>query len=595
MGRYPARELLQKIAQSTWVCGDPGMQFDTVINRWHTCKESGRINSSNPCSEYMFLDDTACNLASLNLLRFETPDGGFDAERFVHVCEVVITAQEILVDRASYPTEKIEANSHLYRPLGLGYANLGALLMRARPALRLGRGPQHRRRDHRAALRRRLPAVGPHRRRQGRLRRLRREPRLDDRRHGDAPRRRARPRRELPDVVHAARLTPGRTPSRWPPKGAGLRNSQISVLAPTGTIAFMMDCDTTGVEPDIGLVKYKMLVGGGTLKIVNHSVETALQRLGYDDGAIRSILAHIEEHDTIEGAEALDPEHLAVFDCAFKAARGTRSIHHMGHLKMLAAVQPFISGAISKTINLPEHSSVEDIAETYLEAWRLGLKAVAIYRDGCKRSQPLSLDKKDASAEAPATEATRARRAPPQAAGRAPGDHPQVRGRRPRGLHHRRSLRGRSARRDLPRHGQGRLRDLGPHGRLRDLGLDRAAVRRAAAHADPQVLARALRAFGLHVEQAHPDGQVDGRLHLPLARLEVSRARRAGSPRHPARARRLEPSLRSQRRPSRRSASEPESFVNDQDAPPCSECGSIMLRNGACYHCSNCGATSGCG
>jgi len=390
MDTYRARDLMAKIAEATWFCGDPGMQYDTTINDWHTCASTDRIYSSNPCSEYMFLNDTACNLASLNLMKFYDEETGFDVESFEHACEVVISAMEIIVGNASYPTPQIAENSHLYRPLGLGYANLGALLMARGLPYDSDAG-----RDYAGAITalmsgaayaqsaRIAGAQGPFARfeknRQPMLRVMRKHrDALHDIDSAHVPMK----------ILQAARAAWDRVLE----DGAanGLRNSQISVLAPTGTIAFMMDCDTTGVEPDIALVKYKKLVGGGMIKIVNNTVPKALKRLGYNRSEIQEIVDYIDANDTIEGAPRLKDEHLPVFDCAFKAAGGNRSIHYRGHLKMLSAVQPFISGAISKTINMPEDSTVEDIMEAYLEGWKLGLKAVAIYRDGCKRSQPLS-------------------------------------------------------------------------------------------------------------------------------------------------------------------------------------------------------------
>jgi ribonucleoside-diphosphate reductase alpha chain len=393
MGTYKARDLMRMMAESTWVCGDPGMQYDTTINEWHTCAGTGRINASNPCSEYMFLDDTACNLASINLMRFYEQESGFDVASFRHTCEVVISAQEMLVDFASYPTAMIDVNSHKFRPLGLGYANLGALLMaRGMPYdSEVGR-------DYAAAITalmsgsayaqsaRIAAALGPFAEFE-----VNAEPMLEVmRKHRDAMKR-IDPAHAPLDLLQAGKRAWDEVVELG--ELHGLRNSQISVLAPTGTIAFMMDCDTTGVEPDIALVKYKKLVGGGMIKIVNNTVPRALKRLGYDREQVREVVEFIDEHDTIEGAPHLKPEHLPVFDCAFKPAKGSRSIHYTGHLKMLAAVQPFISGAISKTINMPEDSTPDDILQAYLEGWQLGLKAVAIYRDGCKRSQPLSTRK----------------------------------------------------------------------------------------------------------------------------------------------------------------------------------------------------------
>ena len=393
MGTFKARELMRKMAESAHLCGDPGMQFDTTVNDWHPCPNTARINASNPCSEYMFLDDSACNLASLNLMRFYNENTGFDVEAYRAALRIVITAQEITVDFASYPTKAIEKNSHAFRPLGIGYANLGALLMARGIAYDSEDG-----RDYAAAITSILSGesyaqsariaskVGPF---EGYA--VNREPflRVIDKHRRAAYRINTRP---LPaDLADAAAKV-------WDEAYAlgqehGYRNAQISVLAPTGTIAFMMDCDTTGIEPDIALVKYKKLVGGGMLKIVNQTVPTALKRLGYDAKQINEIIQYIDENDTIEGAPHILDQHLTVFDCAFKAQNGTRSIHYMGHLKMMGAVQPFISGAISKTINMPSAATVDEIELAYHEAWKLGLKAVAVYRDGCKRSQPLSTGK----------------------------------------------------------------------------------------------------------------------------------------------------------------------------------------------------------
>jgi ribonucleoside-diphosphate reductase alpha chain len=393
MDTYKARDLMQKIADAAWVCGDPGMQYDTTINDWHTCSNTDRIYASNPCSEYMFLNDTACNLASLNLMRFFDADKGFDVESFKHTCEVVISGMEVIVGNASYPTPRIGENSHKFRPLGIGYANLGALLMARGLPYDSDSG-----RDYAGAITalmtgasyaqsaRIAEAMGPFDEFEAN-----REPMLRVmRKHRDAVK--TINTSHVPmDLLQAAKRSWDEVVQLGDEHG--LRNSQISVLAPTGTIAFMMDCDTTGVEPDIALVKYKKLVGGGMIKIVNNTVPAALKRLGYDKDEIRAIVEFIDESDTIEGAPYLKEEHLPVFDCAFKPAQGSRSIHYMGHLKMLAAAQPFISGAISKTINMPEDSTPEDILQAYVEGWQMGLKAIAIYRDNCKRSQPLSTTK----------------------------------------------------------------------------------------------------------------------------------------------------------------------------------------------------------
>ena len=390
---YPAREVLNRMAQAAWACGDPGVQYDTTINRWHTCPNSGRINASNPCSEYMFLDDTACNLASINLMKFRRDDGTFDVERFKTACRIVFIAQEILVDHASYPTKKIAANSHKFRPLGLGYSNLGSLIMAAGAAYdsdearglcgavtALLHGAACRTSAELAA------AVGPFEGYEAN-----REPML---RVMEMHWEKVEQIQNCPKYLQAAAqqlwdevLVSGR---RY-----GFRNSQATVLAPTGTISFMMDCDTTGIEPDIALVKYKQLAGGGMLKIVNQTVPLALRTLGYTDAQIDSIIKYIDEHDTIEGATDLADEHLPIFDCAFHAAHGTRSIPWKAHVRMMAAAQPFISGAISKTVNMPKEATPEDVGQAYMEGWRLGLKALAIYRDGSKDVQPLSTKKVD--------------------------------------------------------------------------------------------------------------------------------------------------------------------------------------------------------
>jgi ribonucleoside-diphosphate reductase alpha chain len=369
------------------------VQFDDVINRYHTCKNTGRINASNPCSEYMFLDDTACNLASINLMKFLRDDSTFDVAAFQHAVSISILAQEILVDHASYPTKKIGENSHEYRPLGLGYANLGALLMslglpydsdqgRAVAAAITALMGGHAYFTSAIIAEAKAPFAGFA---------TNREPFQEVMRlHLDGLKQEIF--RFLPTSL--APIFSGAEQS-WQEayrhgQEHGYRNAQVTVLAPTGTIGFMMDCDTTGVEPDIALVKYKKLVGGGMMKMVNNTVPQALKNLGYSDVAVKKILAYVEEKDTIEGMPLLKDEHISVFDCAFKPHNGTRTIKPMGHVLMMAAVQPFLSGAISKTVNLPEHASIDDVADIFFEAWRLGLKAIAIYRDGCKQSQPLT-------------------------------------------------------------------------------------------------------------------------------------------------------------------------------------------------------------
>src|SRR6266403_1633007 len=410
-----ARALLRKIAEGTYICGDPGMQFDSTIDKWHTCKGTDRQNSTNPCSEYLFLDNTACNLASLNLMKFKTADGDFDVERFKAAVRIFITAQEIIVDNASYPIKEIAENSHIFRTLGLGYANLGSLVMSygygydsvegralcgAITAIMTGEAYEQSARLARA--------IGPF-------------PGYHDARASGVPKPVTKDNvasmlevielhrdavREISDAKEFAHLKE-EAARVWDSavelgKRCGYRNAQVTVLAPTGTISFLMDCDTTGIEPDIALVKYKLLAGGGMLKIVNQTVKPALEKLGYASDDIERIVAHIDAFDTIEDvidsdgtkiSSGLKLEHLPIFDCAFKPFKGERSLHYLAHLKMMAAAQPFISGAISKTVNLPESASVDDIMNTYIEGWRLGLKSVAIYREGSKRSAPLNTRK----------------------------------------------------------------------------------------------------------------------------------------------------------------------------------------------------------
>ncbi|MGE5233777.1 MAG: vitamin B12-dependent ribonucleotide reductase, partial [Acidobacteriota bacterium] len=602
MGTYRARDLMSMIAESTWVCGDPGMQYDTTINDWHTCAATARINASNPCSEYMFLDDTACNLASLNLMRFFDPETGFDVQSFRHACEVVITAMEIIVDSASYPTPKIEQNSHAYRPLGIGYANLGALLMARGLPYDSDSG-----RDYAAAITalmsgsayaqsaRIAESKGPF---EGFV--VNREPMLRVmRKHRDATKA-VEPAHVPLELLQAAKRS-------WDDvvelgERHGLRNSQISVLAPTGTIAFMMDCDTTGVEPDIALVKYKKLVGGGMIKIVNQTVPLALKRLGYEKEEIRAIVEYIDEHDTIEGAPHLKEEHLPVFDCAFKPAKGSRSIHYMGHLKMLAAVQPFISGAISKTINMPEESTPDEIMEAYIEGWRMGLKAVAIYRDNCKRSQPLSTKKDHAGAAA--TQALA-----PQALGTL--------------------LDSRARRRKLPdeRRAITHKFSINEHEGYITVGLyeDGAPGEIFLVMAkEGSTISGLMDAFATAISLALQHGVplqtlVDKFSHtrfepsgftknpeIPIAKSITDYIFRWLASKFLSREDKQAAGviLRDEIEPAAAPAAVVPiakaaeqarvTFLYQQDAPSCHECGSIMVRNGSCYKCLNCGSTSGC-
>ncbi len=528
---YDARDLLGQIAEAAWQCADPGVQYDTTINEWHTCPNSGRINASNPCSEYMHVDDSACNLASINLMKFRREDGTFDVESFQHTVDVLILAQEIIVGPSSYPTEEIGRNARAFRQLGLGYANLGALLMsngraydsdggrvEAAAITALMTGRAYRKSAEVAS------AMGPY----ARYAENRDPHNHVMRKHRDAA-------YEIEDTLVDSELVEAARRA-WDEAVTlgevhGYRNAQATVLAPTGTISFLMDCDTTGIEPDFSLVKFKELVGGGQMTIVNGTVPLALRTLGYDDQQVEQIAAHIDEHATIIGAPGLAEEHLEVFDVAV----GERAISHMGHIKMMGAVQPFISGAISKTVNMPESSTVGDIADAYLQAWKLGVKALAIYRDGSKTAQALRTDakdkKKDSAAVEPAEHVAMRRRMPRE---RHSLTHKFWHWSGPRGLHHGRHVRGRHARRDLPhRHRQGRL-DPARHDELvRHGDLDRPPVRRAARHLRAQVQLHALRPGGDDHQPGDPLRQVDARLHHALAGVPLPRRRRAGGAGHP--------------------------------------------------------------
>ncbi|HEX4956099.1 MAG TPA: vitamin B12-dependent ribonucleotide reductase [Thermoanaerobaculia bacterium] len=589
MDRYRARDLIRMISESTWVCGDPGMQFDTTINAWHTCSNTARINASNPCSEYMFLDDTACNLASLNLLRFYDADQGFDSAAFRHACEVVISAMEIIVDNASYPTPAIAKNSHDFRPLGLGYANLGALLMARGVPYDSDAG-----RDYAAAITALMSgaAYAQSARIAGEMGpfegfEVNRQPMLSVmRKHRDAMKG-VEPAHVPLDLLAAAKRS-------WEEvvelgEQNGLRNSQISVLAPTGTIAFMMDCDTTGVEPDIALVKYKRLVGGGMIKIVNQTVPVALARLGYEKSEVRDIVEHIDAEDTIEGAPHLKHEHLPVFDCAFKPAQGARSIHWLGHLKMLAAVQPFISGAISKTINMPEESTVEDIMEAYVEGWRLGLKAVAIYRDGCKRSQPLSTKKEELKEVAVAAVSERS------AVRRKLSDER-------RAITHKFSINDHEGYITVGLYEDGQPGEIflvmAKEGSTIS-GLMDAFATAVSISLQYGVPLQALVNKFSHM-RFEPSGFTKNP-EIPIAKSIIDYIFRwlaskfmNQEGKHAAGV-----ILREELPAPEPVAASPMgeakvTFLYQQDAPSCSDCGSIMVRNGSCYKCLNCGSTSGC-
>jgi len=610
MDTFKARELMRKMAESAWVCGDPGMQFDTTVNDWHPCPNTARINASNPCSEYMFLDDSACNLASLNLMRFYTDTNGFDVEAYRHALRIVITAQEIVVDYASYPTPAIERNSHAFRPLGIGYANLGALLMARGLPYDSEEG-----REYAAAITSILSGesyaqsariaakIGPF---DGYA--VNEEPflRVVDKHRRAAYRINTR---ALPaDLTEAATKCWDEAYALG--KEFGYRNAQISVLAPTGTIAFMMDCDTTGVEPDIALVKYKKLVGGGMLKIVNQTVPIALKRLGHDQKQINEIVRYVDENDTIEGAPHVLESHLPVFDCAFKATRGTRSIHYMGHLKMMGAVQPFISGAISKTINMPTAATIDEIEMAYIEAWKLGLKAVAVYRDGCKRSQPLSTGK---SVEVTAAPTAIRRKLPDER----------------ESITHKFSIGGHEGYITVGKYEDGSAGEIfitmAKEGSTISGLMDSFATMTSLALQHGVPLQLLIDKF-THT-RFEPSGFTKNP-EIPMAKSimdyifkwlaikflnrdaqeEAGVIKRDAEPAPPANVVPLAapdrafvtsfaptPVVLPPRNADAPNTSKPgTTFLYQQDAPSCSDCGSIMVRNGACYKCLNCGSTSGC-
>jgi ribonucleoside-diphosphate reductase alpha chain len=598
MAFYPARELMRKIAESAHLCGDPGMQYDTTINRWHTCKNSAVINASNPCSEYMFLDDSACNLASFNLIKFLDVDGNFDVTAFRKAVDVVITAQELIVDNASYPTERITRNSHEYRPLGMGYANLGALLMYSGLGYDSDEG-----RDFAAAITavmtgeaylqssRIAQKLGPF---PGYARN--REPFVEVMRMHRNALQRINPAYVPRNLMEAAQEC-------WDSvvlEGCvhGYRNAQATVLAPTGTIGFMMDCDTTGIEPDLALVKFKKLVGGGSMKIVNNTVPAALAKLGYGREQIQAITSHIDATGTIEGAPHIKAEHLPVFDCALRPQRGSRSIHYMGHIKMMSAVQSFISGAISKTVNVPEQVTVEDIMETYMQAWKLGVKAIAIYRDNSKRNQPLT---KSGAGEQrrPATEVS-------DAAGFKP-----VRRKLPSeraAITHKFNIGGHEGYITVGMYPDGQPGEIflvmAKEGSAISGLMDSFATAISLALQYGVPLKVLIDKFS-HV-RFEPSGHT-GNPEVPYAKSIVDYIFRWLASKFLPRDEQVQsgvhvqdPPLGSQALPAL-AKSAPVAESHDlrtmyalDDAPTCAGCGSIMVRNGSCYKCMNCGDTSGC-
>lgn len=604
IAKHKAKDLMYKIAESTHICGDPGMQFDTTINDWHTCSNTDRIYASNPCSEFVFLDDTACNLASLNLMKFRSDEGEFDSEAFVHGCETFITAQEILVSNASYPTEKIARNSEDYRPLGLGYANLGALLMAQGTAYDSDEG---------RSLAGAITAImtGAAYRQSARMAAnigafngyaKNREPMLRViGKHRDAVSGIDQSRVPAKTMQTAQRV--------WDEalvlgQKHGYRNAQSTVLAPTGTIAFMMDCDTTGIEPDIALVKYKKLVGGGLLKIVNQTVPEALRRLEYSDSQSEEIIDYIDKNDTIEGAPHIKPEHISVFDCAFKAQNGTRSIHYMGHIKMMAAAQPFLSGAISKTVNVPSEATIDEIMQAYFESWKMGLKAVAIYRDGSKRTQPLSTTTDAMKAEA------KEAKEQPRAVRRKLPDERQA-------ITHKFSIAGHEGYFTVGLYEDGSPGEIfikmSKEGSTISGLMDSFAVA-VSMSLQYGVPLRVLVNKFIHT-RFEPSGYTTNK-EIPIAKSLMDYIFRwfelkfhpngdnghIGKEVHTIHAK-AQPSLNGTQPQAAlpKASGQSNSDLNNSlahlqtDAPPCSECGTVMIRAGACYKCPNCGTTSGCG
>jgi ribonucleoside-diphosphate reductase alpha chain len=634
-----ARDLWRDIATAAWECGDPGLQYDTTVNAWHTSSGTARINASNPCSEYMYLDDSACNLASLNLRKFVGAEGSpnageFDVESFRQAVATTIIGQEIIVGNAKYPTERIAANSHRFRPLGLGYANLGALLMsrglpydsapaRAyagaitsimtgwayRTSAVIARdvtGPFDGYAENREPF---IGVMGKHRKAVDKI----------ESTHVPA------------NMMDAARDAWDQTLSIG--KTYGYRNGQATVLAPTGTIGFMMDCDTTGIEPDIALIKYKRLVGGGMIKIVNNTITEALAKLGYDEGQVKAIVEHIDVEETIEGAPGLKPEHLPVFDCAFRAANGTRSIHFQGHIRMMAAAQPFISGAISKTVNLPADSTIEDVQDAYMESWKQGLKAVAVYRDGCKRTQPLSTSKTDpglgkSGLSAAVTEAPVS--GPPAAVRKKLPDERQS-------LTHKFSIAGHEGYIHVGLYETGEPGEIfvkmakegstisglmdsfataislalqhgvpvrllcdkfsrtrfEPYGFTENPEIPRASsimdylFRYLASKFVKQDVPAAEAAAPVEAAPAAPEIQRVAEVVAAAQKIEVIETDRRAIPRNGTNGHKNGST-------STTTGNGNYSFIARTDAPTCPECGSIMIPNGSCHKCVNCGTTSGC-
>ncbi|KFE62201.1 vitamin B12-dependent ribonucleotide reductase [Hyalangium minutum] len=604
MDTFRARELFREIAEAAHLCGDPGLQFDSTVNSWHTCSGTARINASNPCSEYMFLDDSACNLASLNLMHFRTIDGEFDVTAFKHAVDVLLLAMEIIVGFSKYPSERIAKNSHDYRPLGLGYANLGALLMATGLPYDSAEG-----RNYAGAITSLMCGQA-----------YSMSSRIAERMGSFAGY--AKNAEPMMGVIRKHRKAAYQLSAEgvseelyvaqqvsWDEAMAhgtehGFRNSQVTVLAPTGTIGFMMDCDTTGIEPDIALIKYKKLVGGGMLKIVNQTVPLALEKLGYPQTQAQDIVAYLDKNETIEGAPHLKSEHLAVFDCAFKPAKGQRSISWMGHIQMMEACQPFLSGAISKTVNMPSTATVEDIEKAYMEAWKRGLKAIAVYRDGCKRTQPLNTSKEKVkdTQEAKAEAVAPAVKPEPKAVRRRLPDERQS-------ITHKFSIGGHEGYLTV-----GMYEDSTP-GELFIVMAKEGSVVSGLMDSFATSVSLALQ-YGVPLQvlvdkfshtRFEPSG-FTGNPAIPIAKsitdyifrwlalkfmpsTQVEETEVTIEPRESSAA--VKPAQAAPQLPVVSSVAK-NTWLNQADAPPCHTCGAIMVRSGACYKCSNCGATSGC-
>ncbi len=589
LATLPASDIMDQIAAATHLCGDPGLQFDTTINAWHTCPNSARINASNPCSEYMFIDDTACNLASLNLMKFRKENGEFDVPAFCHAVRIMIIAQDILVHNASYPTKAIDRNSQLFRTLGLGYANLGALLMAsglpydspegrayAATITAIMTGKAYETSAEIASKKGAFPQFKKNR-----------DPMLSViKKHLDSV-------DKIQAIGPPASLI-AQAKNIWQQaldagEKHGYRNAQVTVLAPTGTIGFMMDCDTTGIEPDIALLKYKNLVGGGVMKLVNSTIPEALQRLGYSESQRTEIIHYLDEHDTIEGAPHLLDKHLPIFDCAFKPRNGQRSIHYLGHIRMMAAVQPFISGAISKTVNMPQSATVADIRDVYLQAWQLGLKAIAIYRDGAKRTQPLSTSK-----DTPDTDKKKDSQPPKPYRRRLPDERPAIT--------HKFSIAGHEGYLTV-----GMYEDGSP-GEIFIVMAKEGSIVSGLMDAFATAVSISLQ-FGVPLKllvdkfshtRFEPSG-FTGNKQIPIAKsvldyifrwLALKFLPQEQQPSHVENDGLAIPFDPMQTKS--REDYEKHIFETQSDAPPCFECGAIMVRNGSCYKCLSCGSTSGC-